>query len=644
MKTLTLDVETTLNANLDVGLAHPRHPDNKVVLLGTKYSDEITVYIIADDMPFEFKEGVDFIVGHNLGFDLQYLYRNPFGKQYYQKRKLWDTQLAEYLLSGQQKRWASLDELSKAYGLPLKDDKIKEYFEKGIGADKIPLEEMTPYLSQDVRNTEAIAMIQMAKAAELNMLDLILSQMEALHCTIEMMFNGLYVDVGILNKYKLQVADKYADIILLIKTKMKDIKKADPLAYIVEDIASPKQWSTFIFGGETKEKVKVEAGKYKNGNTKYKTEEVTVHQAGRFTGIYPSEFKTKTMVSVDETSLKYVISNTKDTALAVILTGLLKYRSLHKDLNTYCEGMSKHLIGNFIHGNLNHTATVTGRLSSSKPNLQNISNNPIKSIFRSRYINGKLLEFDFSQLEVVGLAHITKDKQLIKDIENGVDIHSELFFDMYGYKPTKEERKPFKSRTFALIYGAGVKTIAEQSGCSEEDAKKFVDTFYTRYPAVKKWHNYFASHIEDSARYPKREDGAGLELARRCVYKTETGRRLVFNEYVSGIAGMSVYKFSPTEMKNYPVQCFATGDIVPLMLGVLFRKLINKSGVKLVNTIHDSIMIDCSDVEVEATIKEVQNVLNNTHHYFEKTFGVPLALKLNAGASVGDNWFEMKEL
>ena len=85
-------------------------------------------------------------------------------------------------------------------------------------------------------------------------------------------------------------------------------------------------------------------------------------------------------------------------------------------------------------------------------------------------------------------------------------------------------------------------------------------------------------------------------------------------------------------------------SIVPLMLGVLFRKLINKPGVKLVNTIHDSIMIDCSDVEVEATIKEVQNVLNNTHHYFEKTFGVPLALKLNAGASVGDNWFEMKEL
>ena len=97
-------------------------------------------------------------------------------------------------------------------------------------------------------------------------------------------------------------------------------------------------------------------------------------------------------------------------------------------------------------------------------------------------------------------------------------------------------------------------------------------------------------------------------------------------------------------MKNYPIQGLATGDIVPMMLGIIFRQLKNRDDVKMVNTIHDSLMFDVELDSVTPFIKEITEVLKLTHSYFEDIFKTPLALKLNAGASVGINWFDMKEI
>ena len=293
--------------------------------------------------------------------------------------------------------------------------------------------------------------------------------------------------------------------------------------------------------------------------------------------------------------------------------------------------------GTYIFGRLSQVATATGRLSSSSPNLQNISNNPIKTAFVSRYgANGNLVEFDFSQLEVAILAHVTKDKQLIADIVEGKDIHSELFNDMNHRFPDDAERKWFKRLTFGLIYGAGANTLAANAGCDYSVAKKFIYTFYNRYPVVHDWHEEMATSADlKGVHLPK--DGS-LEITRTWIWGSETGRKYAFKEYKS-TWGDKEYSFSPTELKNYPIQGLATGDIVPMMLGILFRKFVNKEGVKLVNTVHDSIMFDIHNDSLTTTLKEVKDTLNNTHVYFEKTFGVPLALKLTASASVGRNWY-----
>jgi DNA polymerase I-like protein with 3'-5' exonuclease and polymerase domains len=582
------------------------------------------------------------LCGHNISFDLMYLYKSD-GEEIHdlktilQSHKIWDTQLAEYILSGQRTKFSSLDELSVKYGLPIKDDGIKKYFQAGLGSDKIPPEELTPYLEQDVINTKAIAHLQYDRAVEAGQLTLIETQMEALHATTEMQYNGLHIDKTKLDNYTVEVVDKFVEVKLDLE--------ALAVGH-VEDINSPKQWSQFFFGGKKKVKVKEEVGVYKNGNTKYKLVEKTVVIKPFINYVPdPEKVSAKTgQISVDDTVLNDMLKHTFDTKAIAIINGLLKYRELAKQLSTYVQGLSKHIIGDFIHGKLNHTATVTGRLSSTNPNLQNISNNPIKQIFNSRFNDGVIVEVDFNQLEVVALAHVTRDTQLIYDIKRGVDIHSALYEAMFGRPPTKEERKPFKARTFQLIYGAGAKAISKQAGCSLDEAKKFVDVFYTRYPQVGEWHTKFAEDVERSSTYELDEHGF-REKVKTFVLNTETGRKFLFKEYFNESSWSSrTYNFSPTELKNYPIQGLATGDIVPMMLGIIFRCLESRDNVKMVNTIHDSLMFDVQASAADGFIKEITAILKDTHKYFEERFKVPLALKLNAGASIGKNWFDMKEL
>ena len=637
---VAIDLETTLNGDEDTGLAHPMHPDNRPVYYGLTDTH---------GTPFVFKDihtygasirgytDVATICGHNISFDLMYLFReNAWIKFNIQVSDIWDTQLAEYILSGQSIKFSSLDELCKLYGLPVKEDKIKEYFKAGIGSDKIPEEEIVPYLNQDLINTYKIAHKQYARAVAQNQLTLIRTQMAAMQATTEMMFNGLHIDKEALASYTVEVVNQYVECKLSLEELAREY---------VDDINSPKQWSTFFFGGTKKVKVKEEVGIYKNGNTKYKLVEKSLKIAPFVSYVPDPDKVSKTgQVSVDDAVLNDMLKHTFNPQAKLLIGGLLKYRELSKQLSTYVQGLSKHIIGDYIHGKLNHTATVTGRLSSTNPNLQNISNNPIKQIFTSRFKDGVIVEVDFNQLEVVALAHVTRDEQLIADISGGVDIHSALYEGLFGRKPTKEERKPFKARTFQLIYGAGAKAISKQAGCPLEEAKRFIEVFYERYPRVAAWHKTFAEFVDSTASYGADEHGLKNKF-RTCNFHSETGRIFTFNEYFNESKWSDrMYTFSPTELKNYPVQGLATGDIVPMMLGVIFKKFFNNQNIKMVNTIHDSIMFDVKQEAAADFILDIQEVLKNTHIYFEETFKKPLALKLNAGASYGTNWYQMIEV
>jgi DNA polymerase-1 len=544
--------------------------------------------------------------------------------------RIWDTQLAAYLLSGQRHLYASLDELTAEYigKHALKDDKIKAYWKNGLDTDAIPKSELLSYLEGDVTNTAQIFQAQWAEAEALEVLPLMFTQMDALRATIEMNRNGMRVDWDYVEKQR----DWYASVLEEAQAVVAEL--APDL-----DTASPKQLSLYFFGGEEKYKEKIDDGFYKNGNPRSKT----VEKIRKVDGKYPAtgELGKSGYYSTDDSVLKELASKGDKIA-----NELLMIRECSKIKDTYYEGLlGLRFPDDNIYPNLNHCATKTGRLSATNPNLQNQTDTGnVKRAYVSRYGNkGNILELDYSQLEMVALAYLANDLTLIDDINNGRDMHRELYKGMYGRYPTDKERKPFKRFSFLLVYGGGVTTLMAQSGCDRATAKKFINTFYTRYTGVKKYHEEIVAKAEKDAVVSYDPDKSGPVYT--YFHNSPTGRHYIFNKYPNEYKGG--LSFSPTELKNWPIQGFATGDIVPMMVGILLRKLEDAKltpDVKLIMTVHDSVVLDVPIDKLEKCAILAKQTLEDAPKYMKSIFNIDFPCKLGVGVDAGYNWQDKEVL
>jgi DNA polymerase I-like protein with 3'-5' exonuclease and polymerase domains len=421
----TLDLETSIkNIGEDsIGGFHasPYHPKNKIVSAGFLtesgydewYYTAASVYCPAQGL----------LVGQNIKFDLLYLLRTfpNFRRQLAIHCTIWDCQLAEYLLSGQEINMKgsasslSLNGLSKKYGGTQKKDIIKEYWdaftdpknpEYGKSTEDIPKHELLEYMEYDVRNTDLVFCTQYKEAQERGMLPLIESQMEALLATTEMEFNGMCFDKPLAKEF-----------IIPLQAEMEPIE-AGILAVLEERLpkfgrklnaysaGSGDQISLALFGGEYKSRenravmeddpnlddllthtntgivrvervpVLIKSGPNKGQVRKkfHNTTEVAkewIHPQEKW------ELKKDGMFQVDDKVLKVLIHKAKDKGLIEFLQSIRRYRDLNKELSTYLIGFSEiawpEKDGWIIHSNFNHVHTSTGRLSSSSVNLQNVS-------------------------------------------------------------------------------------------------------------------------------------------------------------------------------------------------------------------------------------------------------------------------------
>lgn len=267
----------------------------------------------------------------------------------------------------------------------------------------------------------------------------------------------------------------------------------------------------------------------------------------------------------------------------------------------------------------------------------------IKRAFISRFKDGLLVEIDYSQLEVFVLAHLSQDAQLLKDLEEGVDIHSRNAKKLFGIHFTPHQRRLAKGMSFQLQYGASANRIASEFDISIEIAKRFIDIYYETYPEVKVYQDTFANKVK-WGRVPSRYRTKAGQPAGMSKVQSETGRIYTFIEY-DGWSGST--SFSPTQMKNYETQGTATGDIVPMMLGVLARTLITNDVLKdkalLVNTVHDSVILDVHPEVLDKAIKVCYDVLSNASEEYETRFGYEFSLPLGIDIKIGSNWAEMKK-
>jgi DNA polymerase-1 len=358
---------------------------------------------------------------------------------------------------------------------------------------------------------------------------------------------------------------------------------------------------------------------------------------------------------------------------------LAKYTTSQKDLSTYYwteddKGDRKGMLtmvgdDSIIHHQLNHTSTVTGRMSSSNPNLQNIprgSTSNVKKMFTSRFGDeGRMAEIDYSQLEVVIQGMLTKDKQLCEDLNNKVDFHCKRLAMKLG-EPYEEVlelckvledakyvamRTGAKSFSFQRAYGAGVAAIMQSTGMSKADVEALIQAEESLYPTVKRFDEMLELHINNNAvRTEAKIFHNGIAFTQReSTWTSPTGTVYKWRE---GITPDFLHErgkytgFSPTERKNYPMQGEG-GFVMQTMLGRVWRYMIENDNfggdVLLVNSVHDCLLLDGKNEDVLRPVREaVHRILETVPEVFNEAYPeLKVTVPFPAETEVGQDLFTM---
>jgi DNA polymerase I-like protein with 3'-5' exonuclease and polymerase domains len=269
----------------------------------------------------------------------------------------------------------------------------------------------------------------------------------------------------------------------------------------------------------------------------------------------------------------------------------------------------------------------------------------IRKCFTSRWRQGALLEVDYSQLEVVALATLTEDTQLIADLLSGTDMHRLRASQWLKKDPkdiTDDERFNAKRLSFMLQYGSGAGNMAIQLKLPKAECKAFIEAFYSRYPQVKNWQDVIEDEVTASrVRHGHTKSGLPRGIGK---YKSISGRAYTFYEYDHPFKEGEV-GFSPTEMKNYPCQGFATGDIMKIALGNLNQAFWKNRDVLLINTVHDSMMLDINstDHSLATSIMDTTSkaLVDDTTRILKESYCIELAVPLQVDFKVGTSWYNM---
>lgn len=267
-----------------------------------------------------------------------------------------------------------------------------------------------------------------------------------------------------------------------------------------------------------------------------------------------------------------------------------------------------------VHSTFNLAFTVTGRLSSSNPNLQNIaSDKRVKNIFcvPEGY---QLLQADLSQAELRVLAVTTMDKNLIELYKRGDDIHSTVASAIFNKPPheiTKDERRRAKTLNFGMIYGMMESTYATRAGISIDEARDMYNRFYGQFPGVSKWHKYVVSKAQDEG-------------------------------IVRSVVGRIRHTFEATQAMNMPIQS-AASDLFILSVNELHQFIHNEwehSGVKIVNLVHDAVYLEVPNHLVKEAAIVTNNFMETPMIQSIIDSGVPIVSDLE----LGERWGSLKPL
>ncbi len=305
-----------------------------------------------------------------------------------------------------------------------------------------------------------------------------------------------------------------------------------------------------------------------------------------------------------------------------IVSEILEYRGIKKLLSTYIEPLPAYVNPRTgkIHTTFNQALTATGRLSSSKPNLQNIPvrterGKEIRKAFIPSRPDGVIVSADYSQIELRIMAHLSCDTHLITAFRNGQDVHAMTAAKIFGVdlsEVTSDQRRIAKTANFGIMYGISAFGLSQRLHISRAEAKKIIDDYFANFPAI-------SSYINDT-----------IASAREMGYvETLFGRRRFLPDINSRNA--TVRSLAERNAVNAPIQG-TSADIIKLaMINVAKRLEQEKMTSRMILQIHDELMFDAVRDEVDKlkaiVTEEMENVIR---------LSVPLTLECN----YGNNWLE----
>ena len=674
----TIDVETSYQKTEQGGMDPlPFNPKNILVSVGINDEYYFTNHSERIDEGCYYKiqailDQTTLLIGHNIKFDLTWLLEAGFKYE----GRVYDTMIGEYVLNRGIRKSLTLEMCCRRRRIGSKDQAIKEFMDRGVSFENIPKDIVEEYGRIDVEITRKLFDSQMD--------DLRLEKNRGLLRTVKMMNefllvltnmerNGIHVNLTTLESVEKQYRAEFSylrqKIDKIVYEKMGDTKI---------NLASPEQLSWLIYSKKPKDKevwcklFNIGIDKQTNKNKKRpqfsrikfrelvrnNTEMIhktVAEQCGSCKGkgvikkikVDGTPYKKYTKCSVcdgdgytysqlakiagfnqrprsvydtaeagfrtDRITLSKIVGEAEGE-LKEFIDAVIRHNSIDTYLHTFVNGIKSFTNENsMLHPKFMQAVTATARLSSRDPNFQNQPRGgtfPIRKVVDSRFEGGSILEVDFAQLEFRTAVFLAQDKQGMEDIKNKIDVHQ------YTAEIIGVSRQDAKAHTFKPLYGGTTGT---------EEEKRYYRKFAEKYKGIAKWHEELQTEA--------------IKLKR---LKLPTGREYAFPYAERMPWGGSSYS---TQIKNYPVQGFATADIVPLAC-IKIYELMKEQKVKslLINTVHDSIVADVYPGE-EAVMSKIfkqgtASVIPALKEYYGINFNVPLDTELK----MGYNWLDIKEV
>lgn len=492
--------------------------------------------------------------------------------------RLMDIELMHYLIDPEKSH--KVDILSRTYlGVSLEED--QDATQKNMEASLF--EEGTEEVEDRGRHKECAAICLLGRKIRE---DLERKALDGLYDTMEepllkvlstMELEGVKVDTTQLRRYAASLASEMNEI----QERVREMAEEPNL-----NIMSPKQVGVLLF-----EKLQLDPKMKPKAGVRYS---------------YPTDEDTLTALSDKHP----------------IIDEILEYRGIKKLLSTYIEPLPGYISPTTgkIHTTFNQALTATGRLSSSKPNLQNIPirterGKEIRKAFVPSRPGGVIMSADYSQIELRIMAHLSCDTHLINAFRKGQDVHAITAAKVFGIQAedvTADQRRIAKTANFGIMYGISAFGLSQRLHIGRAEAKKIIEDYFANFPAI-------SSYIEDT-----------LASAREFGYvETLFGRRRYLPDINS--KNGTVRALAERTAINAPIQG-TSADIIKLAMINVDRRL-SEEGLqsRMVLQIHDELLFDALPEEVETLERIVREEMENV---------IELSIPLTVECNHGNNWLE----